>query len=267
MNREIPSACEFLSWDTDFFGHRIARVCGDTLNEEAVSRIDEWSVENRIEALYFLARADDPKTIQTAEGNGFGLTDIRMTYQLAAIPRQQLVPPNASSQASIRSAVPGDVAALRVIARTAHSDTRFFNDPHFDREKAGDLYETWIELECRGRADMVLVGASESGQAIGYLSCRLDRSSSTGSIGLLGVNKNFQGRGTGMGLVLAALEWFLAQGMQHVTVVTQANNLVGQRLYQRCGFLTRNVQLWYHKWYANEAQMGSSARNRAKKSG
>ena len=32
-------------------------------------------------------------------------------------------------------------------------------------------------------------------------------------------------------------------------VVTQGRNIAGQRLYQRCGFLTRSVELWYHKWY------------------
>ena len=264
MNQGPSSACEFLSWDTEFFGRRIARVCGNTLDEESASSIDAWSVENQIEALYFLARADDPNTIQTAERSGFGLADLRMTYQLAAIERQELVAPQSSARSSIRNAVPGDVAALRAIARTAHSDTRFFNDPHFDREKAGELYETWIELECRGRAGQVLVAVAEAKQAIGYLSCHLDRTNSTGSIGLLGVSKNFQRRGIGIGLVQAGLDWFLAQGMQQVTVVTQANNLAAQRLYQRCGFLTQNVQLWYHKWYMKDAQPGIRTRNRAK---
>jgi hypothetical protein len=32
-------------------------------------------------------------------------------------------------------------------------------------------------------------------------------------------------------------------------VVTQGNNLAAQRLYQTCGFLSRDLQLWYHKWY------------------
>jgi hypothetical protein len=31
--------------------------------------------------------------------------------------------------------------------------------------------------------------------------------------------------------------------------VTQGRNLAAQRLYQRTGFLIRDLQLWYHKWY------------------
>jgi hypothetical protein len=34
-----------------------------------------------------------------------------------------------------------------------------------------------------------------------------------------------------------------------VNVVTQGRNSKAQRLYERCGFLTRSVQLWYHRWF------------------
>ena len=45
------------------------------------------------------------------------------------------------------------------------------------------------------------------------------------------------------------LDWFRTQGAHEVTVVTQGNNRAAQRLYQQCGFLSRDLQLWYHKWY------------------
>jgi hypothetical protein len=31
--------------------------------------------------------------------------------------------------------------------------------------------------------------------------------------------------------------------------VTQGKNIAAQRLYQKNGFLIRDLQLWYHKWY------------------
>jgi hypothetical protein len=34
-----------------------------------------------------------------------------------------------------------------------------------------------------------------------------------------------------------------------MTVVTQGRNRGAQRLYQQCGFLSRDLQLWHHKWY------------------
>jgi len=35
-------------------------------------------------------------------------------------------------------------------------------------------------------------------------------------------------------------------------VVTQGRNLAAQRLYQRNGFVTASLQLWYHRWFPRE---------------
>src|SRR5208282_4213678 len=135
------------------------------------------------------------------------------------------------------------------MARTGHKETRFFNDAHFPRQRAGDLYSTWITLEAQGRAQIVLVAASTANQPLGYVSCHLDPVLRAGQIGLVGVRPEVRGRGIGKSLVLAAIDWYRVQGAQEVTVVTQGNNRTAQRLYQQCGFLSRDLQLWYHKWY------------------
>jgi hypothetical protein len=46
-----------------------------------------------------------------------------------------------------------------------------------------------------------------------------------------------------------ALRWFTENRLNRVEVVTQARNFTAQRLYQRSGFVTANVQLWFHKWF------------------
>jgi dTDP-4-amino-4,6-dideoxy-D-galactose acyltransferase len=51
--------------------------------------------------------------------------------------------------------------------------------------------------------------------------------------------------------VNASLGWFAQHGCDRVQVVTQGRNLAAQRLYQRAGFLTADLKLWYHKWYQN----------------
>jgi hypothetical protein len=37
--------------------------------------------------------------------------------------------------------------------------------------------------------------------------------------------------------------------MGMVKTVTQGRNIPAQRTYQRCGFQTAAVQLWYHRWF------------------
>jgi len=249
MSKPNPVPCELLPWDTEFFHCRIARVCGDTLKQEQAVQIDEWSRNNRVRGLYFLSRADDPATIQIAGQHGFGLVDIRVTFECGAMDSQDSTRPVLPAGTSIRSVQPDDLPGLQAMARTGHRGTRFYSDSHFPRQRVEDLYSTWITLESQGRAQTVLVATSATNQPLGYVSCHLDPARREGQIGLAGVCPEVRGRGIGKNLVLTAMDWFRAQGTHEVTVVTQGNNRAAQRLYQQCGFLSRDLQLWYHKWY------------------
>lgn len=249
MSPDGPNPCELLPWDTRFFRYRIARVCGDVLKPERAAKIDEWSRRNRIRCLYFLSRADDPTTIGTAERYDFRLVDVRVTFERVLLPSPSSAHSEMAAGVAIRPAQPDDLPGLQAIARTAHGATRFFNDSHFPRQSAEELYSTWVALETQGRAQAVLVAAAAAGRPVGYVSCHLDPARRDGSIGLVGVGAAARGRGIGRSLVLAALEWFRTQGVGRVTVVTQGTNRAAQRLYQRCGFLSCDLQLWYHKWY------------------
>ena len=242
--------CELLPWDSEFFGCRIARVCGDTLRQEPALQIDGWCRSNRIRGLYFLARADDPGTIQTAEQHGFGLVDIRVTFEhRLTMNSQKLIRPTLHGIACLRPVQPDDLSGLQAMARTGHGETRFFSDTHFPRPRAEELYSTWVALEVQGRAQTVFVAASATNQPLGYVSCHLDTVRREGQIGLVGVSSEVRGRGIGKSLVLGAMDWYRDQGAKRVTVVTQGKNRTAQRLYQQCGFISLELQLWYHKWY------------------
>jgi ribosomal protein S18 acetylase RimI-like enzyme len=249
MSVPNPVPCELLPWDTEFFHCRIARVCSDTLKQEQAVQIDEWSRNNRIRGLYFLSRADDPATIRTAEQHGFGLADIRVTFECMMMNSSDPDRPDPPAGASIRLVQPDDLPGLQAMARTVHRETRFFNDSHFPRQRVEELYSTWITLESQGRAQSVWVAASAANQPLGYVSCHLNPARREGQIGLVGVSPEVRGKGIGKNLILAATGWFRAHGAQEVTVITQGNNRTAQRLYQQCGFRTRDLQLWYHKWY------------------
>jgi dTDP-4-amino-4,6-dideoxy-D-galactose acyltransferase len=239
------SICELLPWDTAFFGFPIARVRSACLTESLAAEIDAWCQENSIRCLYFLARPDDPATSRLAEQHGFHLVDIRMTL---------VAHPSASSGevrlAEIRPARPDDIPALERISRDCYDDSRFYSDPNFPSDRVASLYETWIRQSCQGYATAVLV-AEIDGLPQGYISCHLD---DPARIGLLGVSAQARARGLGRALLASALEWFGSRGAGSVSVVTQGRNTASQRLYQRCGFLTRSVELWYHKWFDSAAR-------------
>ncbi len=241
----LDDQMQLLEWDSEFFGCRIARLCLSRLTEQSLPKISKWCAVNHIDCLYFLAEADDPTTVSLAEANGFRFVDVRLTLSRRIGGSSQKE--RAQSRSVIRACGPGDVAALRAIARVSYRSSRFYFDPSFPADLCDALYETWIEKSCDGYADEVLVAEIE-GQVAGYLSCVVV-GDKLGQIGLLGVGPEWRGMGVGAHLVDESLGWFEGRGLDRVQVVTQARNRSAQRLYQRNGFLTESVQLWYHKWY------------------
>lgn len=242
---DADAICQFLEWDSQLFGCRIGRANITSLTPEAISNLEAWRATHRIDCLYFLSDSADQPTTNLALANEFRLVDIRITLE-----RQIQNSAVATSPATqIRKAVEADIPALREIARYNHRDSRFYNDGHFSAESCDKLYEVWIEKSCRGWAQSVFVAARE-GLIQGYLTCHL-KQAGCGQIGLVGVAENARAKGIGTALISAAVEWFAAQGAVAVSVITQGRNVQAQRLYQKNGFTTRSVELWFHRWFAN----------------
>lgn len=235
-----PGVCERLAWDSEFFGLRIARVREASLDMTAVHGVKSYCSAEGIDCLYYLANAEDSTSGAVAQAGGFQFVDIRMTLERSAGDYPIRETPG------VRPFQPPDLTTLQAIARTSHRDSRFYADPHFSRPACDHLYEVWIGRSCAGWAQSVLV-AESNGAPVGYITCHLN-TASAGSIGLVAVHREFHGKGIGRQLVDASFEFFRRSGAAHVSVVTQGRNIASQRLYQRCGFLTKAVQVWYHRW-------------------
>lgn len=230
--------CALLEWDSAFFGRRIARVNGHTLTPALLAQVDAFCHAEHIDGLYFLASASDDETTRLAERAGFALVDIRLTLDRPL--QAQAMPPEA------HPASMADLPALQAIARGSFADSRFYHDPMIERAQADRLYETWIARSLEGYADVVLITRDARGPS-GFITCkRLDALS--GDIGLVAVRQDCAGAGLGGVLTQAALAWFSAQGLQRAQVVTQGRNIAAQRLYQKWGFRTGAIALWYHRW-------------------
>lgn len=241
---ETVQPCRFLEWDTEFFGLRIACVVGHRLNRERARAILKWCADHAIECLYFLADLDDPETIGLAQEYGFHLVDVRVTLQCEVGDLDHRC--GEPSGVQVRPARPDDRPILQAIARSIDYASRFYFDPGFSKEACAALYATWIRRSCEGAADVVLV-AETDGRPVGYVAGHLC-DESHGHIGLVGVADEVRNRGVGRALICGALRWFQGQGVRTVSITTQGRNVAAQRLYQRCGFLTQSVQIWYHKW-------------------
>ena len=237
----MPADCSVLPWDSEFFGAKIARLAPGRLTTDSLAAALRWCESEHIECLYFLAESDHPETVRLAEAVRFQLVDIRVRLAREATPATPRV-----AGTSVRLFLERDAEALRAIARAGHRDSRFFADPRFGAGRAERLFETWIERSYRDPACAVFVAEVESA-ASGYCACHVERGE--GVIGLLAVAPSARGRGVGQDLVASAIAHFRKQGIGRIAVVTQGRNIQGQRLYQKCGFRTDSLMLWYHKWF------------------
>jgi ribosomal protein S18 acetylase RimI-like enzyme len=237
----IDPLLRFLDWDTDFFGYRIFRADVDRLDAAVMEAISKERLEHGAECIYLLVGEGGMQQAAIAEDSGFRLMDVRVTLESSF---QGSFRPTPSP--SIRPARPEDIPRLEELAALLHRDSRFFADPRL-AVKAPELYRAWIAKSIRGGADLALV-AEVSGRAAGYFTGHRV-SEGTGRIDLVGVSSETQGLGLGRALMQQAMSWFSENGMKRVEVVTQARNLPAQRLYQRSGFTTARVQLWFHKWF------------------
>lgn len=235
--------CRFLEWDSRFFNLRIARVEADRLTAKDAARVLSWSEREKIDGLYFLCPSDDDESVRQAEAAGFYLVDIRM--ELFCRLFDHVYTPNAS----IRLFQESDLSELQLIAENAYTDSRFYYDRNFSRERASALYREWATKNCHGEADAVFI-AQDQDQIGGFITCNFDQD--VGRIGLVGVSPIARGHGVGHMLVNAALNYFRDRSVAEVRVVTQGRNISAQRLYQAHGFRTHSLSLWYHKWRRND---------------
>jgi GNAT superfamily N-acetyltransferase len=242
--------CQFLQWDTDFFGHRIARVNGQRLDRDCVEAIYAWCEDQAIECLYFLAASDDPQTIRLAEDHDFRLVEVRISLERSLKDWDPETRPKAAEDVFVRPVRPEDIPILQGIAGHSYIDSRFYFDKCFPQEKWQAYYETWVRKSCEGGADLALV-AEKDGQVVGYITGLVSKDKPQGQYELTGVEPAVRRAGVGQELFRSGLDWYVRSGVEYIWVDTQGRNVVTQRMIQRHGFLTRSCQLYYHKWFSS----------------
>jgi dTDP-4-amino-4,6-dideoxy-D-galactose acyltransferase len=236
----MQEPCEYLDWDSQFFGLRIGRLFKARLTSGDVPDVLSWCRERSIDCLYFLSDPE-PESLRVAATSEFQLVDTRITLETPL----DGYAPEGCRDSRVRPARPDDLTALRAIAGSSHTDSRFYSDNHFPRLKCDELYRVWIEKSCAGWADVVLV-AEHRGEPAGYVTCAVtgDRA----QIGLIAVAGDAQGVGLGRALLECAFSWMRTRAAVTAWVVTQERNTKAMQFYRAAGFAPSSKQCWYHLW-------------------
>lgn len=139
MSKSVTAdLCSLLSWDTKFWGLKIARINRSKLTQEDGRQAINWCASNNVGCLYFSADGTCRETLSVAASNGSTYVDTRIDLQISTA-AQLTRPPKASH--CIREAGTADLPVLRSIARRARTDTRFFKDANITKDRAAELYK------------------------------------------------------------------------------------------------------------------------------
>ena len=229
---------ELLTWDTEFWGIRAARVHGD--NDNDLRLADAECADLGIRWASMLAPSVATSLVNSAIRVGYDMVDIRVTLRMTL--------DSSISDRSVEIAAPDDIEAMASIASTAFPASRFSVDPHLDDNRCADFYDTWLRNSVSGQMADAIVVSRHFGEIDGFMTVRIAKDH-TGLLPLVAIRADRRGRGVGRRLLDDALAWFGAQRCRELDVVTQLSNTPAIGLYESVGFRIVESGIWLHRWY------------------
>ena len=243
-------AClSILPWDSDQLGMRAARIdyliaegrydqqlqVKETLLEQVLVEAHDrgiWHLSVRIDA-------SDLSTLHALEEAGFITVDGILTIALDLARHESIKRPH---DFQIRLATPDDAERVANLARTAFIYDRFHADPFISDARADELHATWLKNSCTGKAADAVVLAEDDTGLLGFITCALQDDTReqlgrmVGTVVMVASATSARGRGVAYATLMAALDWFRAQGCEIVDSGTQVRNIPCLGLFQKCGF-------------------------------
>jgi len=136
------------------------------------------------------------------------------------------------------------IQAHKILENIAET-SRYFKDACIKKETTLFLYREWLKNSIRGYAEKVFLLFLEE-RLIGFATLR--KEGSKFFLDLIGIDKNFTGKGLGGLLVNVAKDFCLKQDKE-LWVITEGENVIANRFYQKNGFLVKDFQLVFHKHF------------------
>ncbi len=241
---QIANLLTKLEWDSNFFGYNVALLSCLHLTDNIYNRIEQFINRESIRLVEYPCNCHDNRSVKVAEKNGFHFTDIRITFGKKISQRMQ---PHLPQTITFKKAQKKHIPRLREISKDLYIHSRYMFDENFDKDKINEFYQGWAEKGVLGQFDDECWCLFKKGTPVAFCTLRY-KNNSMATIGLLGLDEKYQGKGLGEKLLQSVFNLLMENGIKNVIVVTQGRNYAAQNLYQSVGFRTKTTQLWYHKW-------------------
>lgn len=230
-----------LDWDSNVFGFKIAKIMSDNLGLIELREILNDLKKRNVSLVYWSFHVCEEGSQKAAEYLGGFLTGQKITYisHLENIPKISL-----DSEYQLEEyfgTKPNDDLINLILQGAVYS--RFYVDPRISKKQYEDLHKLWIANSVKNSTIFVI---GNNNKIIGFVS--LNEKDNRGNIDFIVVDKLFRGRGIGKSLLFQAHKWFILNGYDVVQAVTQKENIVSCKLYEKYGYQPENTENFYHFW-------------------
>lgn len=227
---------EHLTWDSDFFGKRVWRI--EVGYDDHPADLREQVLRIGFDVMYVMCpemlESSFREVLASLCGN---CVDCRVIYRKKVIFRER--------PADV-VVVPSITPEIYQLAYMSGAFSRFKTDPQFlpDFHR---LYDQWIRNAFKSEIGIVFGFLDEYHKYRGMVTTD-EGSEAVGKIGLIAVEESFRGKGIGAKLLQACDHYYSMRRLANAEVVTQANNVLACKLYEKNGYSEWERTRVWHIW-------------------
>jgi len=232
---------EKLIWDSDFFGFDICRIeVSDYCKSEMQATVSS-AFKDGIKLVYLVI----PEAIDKKDmfASGFVSSKVIFTANIDTDNR---------SDNNVREYISVSVTEqMYDLALESGRYSRFKLDVKFPSGSYEKLYGKWIENSVNGTiSDKVFVFDREN-NILGLVTLKI-KEGRVGEIGLIAVDKKYQGTGIGTKLLNYTKDYLMSRDINELEVATQRENKQACTFYLQNGFKIKETFNYYHIWNMHE---------------
>jgi len=239
MNSKLYE-CNFLEWDTEYFGIKSGRVnIFGKLGVNVKKEILDFCIEHDFITFY---NYNNLREINEWIGNNTEafLADLNIQFEKKItknIEKPEL-------DISIKNYLPYE-KTIMVIAEESFKYSRFFNDRKLPQNRAKNIYIKWTENSFE-KENKYFTVAKIDNKIAGFIIFNFN--SDIAVIELIAVDKNYQGKKIGKQMLLKLEEFLEDKKVKILKVGTQVNNIEAVGFYSATGFKYVACNSVYHMW-------------------
>jgi len=230
---------EILQWDSEFFGFKIARIDNFTSQKDFEQLLEELKLQE-VKLAYCIASPQNNKANETFSKFA-NLVDKKTTFYQKIEPKQYQLDSNIEiyNQNTL-------TPELIELALQSGEFSRFKVDKNFPAGSFEKLYTKWIENSVNKQFDDAVYVYKIENKIVGLLT--LKDKQNIGTISLIGVDQSVRGQNIGSKLIQKTFYHYSQKNIFDIEVVTQLDNHLACKFYEKNNFKIKNIQNIYHLW-------------------